>query len=115
MVRLVSDENFSGPVVRGLRLRCPNIDLVRIQDVGLSGIKDPDLLEWAAADNRVVLTHDRTTMTKYADDRIRAGLLMPGVFLANDRASIRSLIDALEYIETTGDHAEWANCVTFIP
>jgi len=34
------------------------IDVVRVQDVGLIGTSDPFILEWAAANHRVVLTHD---------------------------------------------------------
>ena len=48
MIRLVSDENFNGDIVRGLLLRRPDLDLVRIQDVGLEGAEDPAVLAWAA-------------------------------------------------------------------
>ena len=35
MVRLLSDENFNGDIVRGMLLRRPDLDLIRVQDVGL--------------------------------------------------------------------------------
>jgi hypothetical protein len=35
MLSLLSDENFNGDIVRGLLLRQPNLDLLRVQDVGL--------------------------------------------------------------------------------
>jgi hypothetical protein len=35
MLRLLSDENFNGDIIRGLFLRQPNVDLIRVQDVGL--------------------------------------------------------------------------------
>ena len=34
-MRLVSDENFNREIVRGLLLRRPDLDLCRVQDVGL--------------------------------------------------------------------------------
>ena len=34
MLKLLADENFNGDIVRGLFLRRPELDLVRIQDVG---------------------------------------------------------------------------------
>lgn len=46
MLRLLSDENFNGDIVRGLLLRCPKLDLVRVQDSGLDGVDDPAVL-WA--------------------------------------------------------------------
>ncbi|WP_179131153.1 hypothetical protein [Candidatus Entotheonella palauensis] len=41
MLRLLSDENFHGDIIRGLRLQHPNLDLLRVQDVGLEGADDP--------------------------------------------------------------------------
>jgi len=36
-LRWLADENFDNDIVRWLRRRIPNIDLVRAQDVGLTG------------------------------------------------------------------------------
>ncbi len=52
MLRLVSDENFNGDIVRGLFRRHPELELVRVQDVGLMQTPDPDILEWAASQGR---------------------------------------------------------------
>jgi hypothetical protein len=35
MLRLLSDENFNGHVIDGIKQRYPEIDLIRVQDVGL--------------------------------------------------------------------------------
>ena len=40
MLRLAADENFNADIVRGLRRRFPDIDVVRVQDAGLSGADD---------------------------------------------------------------------------
>ena len=58
MLRFVADENFNQNIIRGLLRRNPDIDIVFIQDVGLSGTNDPTVLEWAAQEGRVLLTHD---------------------------------------------------------
>ena len=44
MLRLVTDENFNGDIVRGLLRRHPELDLVRVQDVGLVETPDPTSL-----------------------------------------------------------------------
>jgi predicted nuclease of predicted toxin-antitoxin system len=62
MLRLLADENFNGDIVRALLLRQPDLDIVRVQDVGLAGLDDPDILDWAAANDRIILTHDRATL-----------------------------------------------------
>ena len=72
MIRLLADENFNENIVRGIRRRSPDIDLVRVRDVGLSGADDPTLLEWAAQHERILLTHDVSTITAFAYERVRA-------------------------------------------
>ncbi len=75
----LSDEDFNNRIVRGLLRRFPHLDLVRTQDVGLAGKHDTKVLEWAAREGRLVLTHDFATMLDFAYNRIECGLPMPGV------------------------------------
>lgn len=56
---------------------------------------DPEVLDWAAREGRVLLTHDRNTVPSFAYDRIRAGHAMPGVFLVNDGMPVGQAIDEL--------------------
>lgn len=52
MLPLISDHNFNGRILRGLRRRVPKLDLVRALEVGLASADDPELLDRAAADSR---------------------------------------------------------------
>jgi predicted nuclease of predicted toxin-antitoxin system len=72
MIKLVTDENFNNDILRGVLRQNPDIDIVRIQDVGLSGVNDQNILEWSAHENRVLLTHDISTITRYAYERVQA-------------------------------------------
>ncbi|MBV7332162.1 DUF5615 family PIN-like protein [Chloroflexi bacterium TSY] len=115
MLHLLSDENFNGDIIRGLILRHPTLDLVRVQDVGLIEADDPTVLEWAAVHNRILLTHDRATIPNFAYDRIVLGKPMPGVFVINDRTSIQQAIDELILIDECSEQAEWSNLVVYPP
>ena len=95
MLRLAADENFNNDVVRGVRRRNPTVDIIRVQDAGLGGEDDPTILEWAAQSGRVVLTHDVSTMTRYAYDRVRDVRPMPGVFEIGRETSIGAVIDEI--------------------
>jgi hypothetical protein len=66
ILRLAADENFNSDVVRGVLRRNASLDLVRVQDEGLSGTDDPAILGWSAQTGRVLLTHDARTMTRHA-------------------------------------------------
>jgi predicted nuclease of predicted toxin-antitoxin system len=79
MLRFAADENFNADIVRGLRRRLPELDIVRVQDVGLSGADDPSVLEWAAGEGRIVLTHDISTLVRHAFARVAARQRMLGV------------------------------------
>jgi len=115
MIKFVADENFNGAIVRGLIRRRPSLGIVRVQDVGLRRIGDPELLEWAAAQGRLVLTHDVTTLRKFAEDRVRAGLPMPGVFEVGENLSIRAAIEDLLLIAECGREGEWEGQIRFLP
>ncbi|MBI3926517.1 MAG: DUF5615 family PIN-like protein [Armatimonadetes bacterium] len=69
------------PGPRGEREARLDLDLVRIQDVGLIGAPDPAILEWAASEGRVVRTHDVNTMIHHAEERIASGGRLAGLLL----------------------------------
>jgi hypothetical protein len=66
MLRLASDADVHGDIIRGLRRRRPVIDLVRVQGALPEGTTDPEILAWAAAENRVLIANDRNTMIDFA-------------------------------------------------
>ena len=59
MLKLVSDENFNADILRGLYRQRPDLDVLRVQDVGLDATPDSHILVWAAAEGRILLTHDK--------------------------------------------------------
>ena len=87
MIRFLADEDFNNDFLRALRRRRPAVDVVRVQDVGLSGRSDPAVLAWAAEQRRVLLTHDAATLVGHALARLAAGEAMPGVLVAPQVAS----------------------------
>ena len=115
MLRLLSDENFNGDIVRGLLIRDPDLDVVRVQDVGLAEADDPTVLAWAATNDRIVLTHDRATMPDFAYARVAAGEAMPGLFVLNDRFPVGQAIDELLLLNEGSEQVEWAGLVVYLP
>jgi predicted nuclease of predicted toxin-antitoxin system len=100
--------------VRGLRRRLPVLDLVRVQDAGLSGALDPDVLEWAASEQRVLLTHDFDTLIGHAWTRVRAGLPMPGVVAVQQGMATGRVIEELELFASASEEGEWNGQVLFV-
>jgi hypothetical protein len=115
MLRLAADENFNNDVVRGVRRRNASVDLVRVQDEGLSGADDPTVLEWAAQAGRVLLTHDVRTMTRYAWARVTEGKPMPGVFEVGRDVPIGIAIEEILLLAECSLDGEWEGQVRYLP
>jgi Domain of unknown function (DUF5615) len=115
MLLLAADENFNNDVVRGVRRRSPLVDIVRVQDQGLSGADDPTIREWASKTGRVLLTHDVSTMTRYAYDRVRQGKPMPGVFEVGRDVPIGAAIEEILLLAECSWPGEWEGQVRYLP
>lgn len=111
MLLFLSDEDFNRRIVRGL----PRLDIVHVQDSGLITRPDTEVLEWAANENRVVLTHDVTTMSRHAFDRVNQGLPMPGLIEVSQDVPIGEAIEELVLIAECSLENEWHNQVIYLP
>src|SRR5262249_24378497 len=115
MLRLTDDENFNNDIVRGARRRNPQVDIVRLQDAGLSESDDPTILEWAAQNGRVLLTHDVSTMTRFAYERVKDGKPMPGVFEVSRRVPIGVAITEILLLVECSIEGDWEGQVRYLP
>ena len=115
MLKLAVDENFNNDIARGLLRRNPTLDVVRVQDVSLSGADDPTILEWAAQEGRVLLTHDVSTLTRYAYERVEKGLPMPGVFEVGRHVSIGRAIEDILLLAECSEEGEWEGQIRYLP
>ena len=76
---------------------------------------DPTVLEWAAQEERVLLTHDVTTMTRYAYERVQEGRLMPGVFEVSRAVPIGRAIEDLLLLAECSLDGELEGQVRYLP
>lgn len=73
------------------------------------------MLEWAAGEGRVLFTHDVSTVTRYAYDRVREGKSMPGVFEVSRDVAIRAAIEDILLIAQGSMEGEWEGQVRYLP
>lgn len=114
MPKFLADEDFNNRIVRGLRRRSDDIDIVRVHEVGLIGKPDTIVLEWAASEHRIVLTHDIATMIGFAYERIRDEREFPGMIAVSQFAPIGEVIDDVEKIASNDDF-QLQNQVIYLP
>jgi predicted nuclease of predicted toxin-antitoxin system len=115
MLRFLADENFNNNILRGLLRRMPDLDVVRVQDVGLSGADDPAVLEWAAREGRLLLTHDVSTVTRYAYIRVEEGKPMPGVVEVRRSVLAGTAIEDIVLLAECSEEGEWEGQVRYLP
>jgi len=95
--------------------RQPALDVMSVQDAGLRGTLDPDLLALAAAQGRVIITFDRNTLTAAAYERIARGEFMAGVVVVDDQMGIGQAIDELLIIAECSRDNELHGQVWYVP
>ena len=115
MTPFLADENFHYAVLRGLRRFLPDVDVIRVQDVGLDGEPDPVVLEWAAQNRRMLLTHDVATMRKFLKERLAAGRSMPGVVEVPTKLGIGRVIQDLAMVAYCSVPDEWEGLLIRLP
>ena len=93
MLRLASDADVHGDIIRGLRRRAPTIDLIRTSSALAEGTHDTEVLAWAAADNRILISNDRNTMVNHAHQRLFLDQSMPGIIVTTNDQSIGQAIE----------------------
>jgi Domain of unknown function (DUF5615) len=115
MLKLLIDENFDQRILRGLQLRVPSLQYMVVQETVLAESPDPELLQWAAENHHVLVTHDRTTMLRAASRRLRSGQKVAGLVVVKKEASLSRVIDDLVVMLECCTEAEMENQVVFIP
>ena len=115
MVPLLTDQDLVDIIVAGLQRKHSNVDLLRVREVGLAEVGDDEVLAWAAEHGRVVVSHDRSTMSEGAYRRVREGLPMLGLVLLPQSIPYQTAIEDLALIALCSEIVEWEGLVTYLP
>lgn len=114
-MKFLTDENFEGDIFRGLLRRQPDLDIVRVQDVGLLEADDLTILAWADGQSRILLTHDRRTMPRFAYERMAEGQTIAGMLVMKATIPVAKAIEDILLIEAVTTPDEWINKVQDLP
>lgn len=93
-IRLQADADLRKPIVTGLKRREPAIDFKTALEAGFVGLNDDAVLRIAADENRILVTHDVSTMPDYFSRFIKAEM-SPGVILISQSLSYHDAIERL--------------------
>ena len=114
-IRFLADADLNRAIVIGVLEREPALDFITGTEADLESRSDPDVLEFAADQGRILVSHDTSTMPVHFSARLRAGRTSPGIFLARQRASVGQIVDALLLVWSASSPLEWADQIHYLP
>jgi hypothetical protein len=115
VIRFQADADLRYGVVKALRLREPTIDFASAADSKLEGAPDPEVLEIAAQQGRILVSHDRRTMVAHFRTRLAEGKSSPGVFLVTQSARIGQIVEAIVIVWAASEPVEWESQIRYLP
>ena len=109
--RFLADHDLNEHIVGGLLRQEPSVDVVRCREVSLENCADSEVLEYAAAHSRIVISHDVNTMPAEAYARLEKGQPMAGLVMIHQATPVSEVIESLRLICMASEREEWsASC-----
>ncbi len=113
--RFLADEDLRHGIVLAARRRQPLMNILTVQEADLRASSDDVVLEFAASQGWLVLSHDVNTMRFAAERRMEVGVLMSGLFLIPQSRSTHAIAECLSTIWSASTLEEWQNRIVYLP
>jgi len=113
-IRFQADYDFNKKIVRALRNRYPSMNFQGGHEAGFEGLPDEQVLELAARDGRILVSHDVGTMPVHFANFI-SNQDSPGLILIPQELPIRIAIEELALIWGASEAEEYVNLITWLP
>ena len=109
------DHDLNEAIYDGARRQEPAMEIIRVREVGLQKSSDPEVLDYAAHHNLIIVSHDANTMTAHAYDRVAQAKKMSGLFVVQQKSPIGPVVSSLVLIWSATDLEEWEGRVQYLP
>ena len=113
--KFLADHDLNEQIVVGVLRRAPTLEFRRVRELGFEERNDAFLLDYAAAQGFIVVSHDVNTMPAAAYERLAEGRGITGLFMVQQSLPIGPIIDDLCLVWSASELEEWANQVVFLP
>ncbi len=108
MMKFMLDQNYEVAVQTGLKAL--GYDVIRPFDVGLSAASDDVILDFAKAENRVLLTHDQDFLRMHAQRMSHTGI----VFSKQNHYKVGEIIQFLLLMDACYSADEMKNRLEYL-
>jgi hypothetical protein len=114
-VRFQADNDLRFAIVKAVRRREPAVDFSSAHESRLEGVDDPELLDRAASEGRVLVSHDLRTLLDHFRSRLMAGKSSPGLLVVSQYALISDVAEALIAIWAVAEPSDLRDQVYHLP
>ena len=113
-IRFQADADFNRHIIAAVKRREPTISFQTAHEAGLAGLDDPEVLELAASEGRLLVSHDRRTMPYHFGAFIQQRN-SPGLLLVSQHLSVSRAAEELLLIWIASEPDEWSNRISSLP
>jgi hypothetical protein len=113
-VRFQADADLNQIILLATIRREPAVDFQSAVAAGLEGLKDSEVLQTAAGEGRILVTHDQKTMPRHFAQFI-ATATSPGVLVVPQHLPVAAAVEDLLLIWACTEADEWTNRICFLP
>jgi hypothetical protein len=115
-IRFQADNDLNRLIVAATFRREPALDFQSAQTAQLDYLDDETVLQRAASEGRILVTHDKRTLPKHFASFLAKGNSSPGVLLVIPQdVPLRPVVDTLILIWVDDRPETWQNAITVIP
>ena len=114
-IRFQADADLNFDIVTAVLRRESSVDFASAVEAQLAGIEDPEVLELASGENRVLISHDHRTMLRHFRERLSAGQSSPGLLLVRQDAAMPEVVDAILLLWAVAEDSDLMNQVFHLP
>jgi hypothetical protein len=113
--RFLADNDLRSAIRTGVLRHEPSIDFQSARGARLDGLPDPEVLRLAAAEGRILISHDENSMPGHFSDFLGGGSRCPGVLMVPQRLPARRVIENILLIWIASEADEWINRIVWLP
>lgn len=113
--RFLADHDLNEHIVTGVLRREPAVEFIRVRDVGYDERSDIEVLEYAASEGLIIVSHDVNTMPAAAYERLEKGDEVAGLLMVQQTSPVSKIIEDLLMVWAASEAEEWRGQVQFLP
>jgi Domain of unknown function (DUF5615) len=114
-LRFQADCDLKSAILKGVLRREPAIDFASAAQAEFEGVADPEVLERAARNGRVLMTHDRRTMLHHFRNYLAEGKSSPGLLVVSQGASIGLVVESIVLLWAVADPVDLRDRAYHLP